>query len=97
MFSKNGGAGQLEWTPQPIAASYNTYRGTLISGAFSADHVCFEAGDALLDGVTTSTDPETPNPGDGFYYLVGTVDSCGESVLGRASDGGERPAVSGCP
>jgi len=81
----------------PIADSYNTYRGSIDGGGFGADHTCFEIGDSALNGATTSTDSDTPLPGEGHYYLVGTVDSCGESSLGRSTAGLERIPAATCP
>ena len=92
-----GGGAQVSWMSVSGAVSYNTYRGTVSNPALSYNHVCFEVGDQLADGATLTTDAALPPSGTAQYYLVSTVDGCGESTLGRSTGGVERLPASACP
>ena len=100
--NKGSGVSTLTWTVIPIAAEYNSYRGTIpqhlmASRAQPYDHACYESADAAGNGATLSTDSTTPAPGTGFYYLVDGENGCGEGSLGAASSGAVRPNPSACP
>lgn len=92
----------LAWGLIPVATEFNTYRGTIPnhlqgSRAQPYDHTCFESADAAGNGVTTSTDSNTPAVGTGFYYLIDGECTCGEGSVGNASSGSPRPNASRCP
>jgi len=80
----------LRWSPVAGAATYDVYAGT---SPPTYDHVC------RLAGLTTPEAdlPELPGgPGRLLYYLVTAVSPDGESSLGTASTGPERPARLSC-
>ncbi len=90
------------WNPALGASIYNTYRGTIPIGGLNSrspiyDHVCFESGDAQLNGATLAVDMEDPPVGTNFYYLVDGESSCGEGPLGTATDGTLRTPITFCP
>ncbi|HEV8200956.1 MAG TPA: hypothetical protein VGS03_13120 [Candidatus Polarisedimenticolia bacterium] len=92
----------LQWPATPDADHWNTYRGTIPAGMLASrpapvyDQVCYESGDALIDGATASTDAALPPVGTAFYYLVSGEQGC-ESALGHASSGAPIPNASPCP
>jgi hypothetical protein len=87
----------LEWSATPDASIYNTYRGLIPApGGMGSlpqpySHVCFESGDAQLNGATLTVDDEASPEGAILYYLVDGELSCGEGTLGDASNGAMRP------
>ncbi len=92
----------LQWGPALGASIYNTYRGTIPAGGLGTgspvyDHVCFESGDAQLNGAQLSVDVEDPPVGASFYYLVDGESSCGEGTLGTATDGTPEMPIAFCP
>lgn len=86
-------AGRFTWTPEPHSSSYNVYRGNLPGSLPLSYGVCLDPG--LI--VSAFTDPETPAPGHGFFYLVTGMRNGIEGSLGFDSQGQERPNTSPCP
>lgn len=95
----------LSWRAFGGAEAYNVYRG------FLADLVDVDT-DGLPDGGygscidhldpdtsdTTLLDPASPDPGEGFFYVMSTVDALGqERFLGTTSAGLPREILSPCP
>ena len=80
----------IAWTDPP--GSYNVYRGSKGSGAWTYNQGC------LSTSVTgnSSQDTDIPLPNHFFYYLVTRVDTCNESTLGTNSAGVTRPNNSPC-
>ncbi len=84
----------MSWTVVAQSKHYNVSRGSRnAGGAFAYNHTCFE--NASADASTTDTN--NPAVGAYYYYLVSAEDDCGESGLGTASNGTERPNPSPCP
>ena len=69
--------------------------GALPVGPGGGDEVCLLGGTAA----TTATDPDTPNPDEGFWYLIQGGNDCGKGPFGFEVDGGvQTPRVSAtCP
>lgn len=80
----------LSWDPDPGAAAYNVYRGTLPN---LSDLACFLRGVAG----TSASDDGAVSPTRLFVYLVTAVNCNGESTLGFASSGAERTNRAPCP
>ena len=76
---------------QPGTVGYDTLRAGNPRG-FGVP-TCIETGDA---SDTSATDPGAPAAGNGFFYLVRAVTSCGAGSVGAGSDGVPRGAGS-CP
>lgn len=85
------GTALLAWSPAPLAAEYNVYRGTRGN---LADLACFLPGVA---GTSTEDDGAVPPAGGLLVYLVTAANCRGESSLGWSSSGAERTASSLCP
>ena len=84
-------AALLAWSPDPLAAEYNLYRGTR---GDLADLACF------LPGVASTSTPDdgaVPPSGGLYVYLVTAANCRGESTLGWSTSGAERSASSPCP
>jgi hypothetical protein len=82
-LDKSGTTAALKWLHAYQAPTYNVYRGTFGGGvAFTYNEVCFDTENAAR----TVNDGATPAPGTGFYYIIGSRNSCGEStaVIGTA-------------
>ncbi len=84
---------RLHWEPEQGSESYDVYRGELGAPALVALAACRVAG--LV--VTFYEDPDLPQPGDGFFYLVGRVAGGSKDTLGFRSDGTERVVNQPCP
>jgi uncharacterized membrane protein len=89
------GTAQVDWTAIATATGYDLARGSLESlrssnGDFSAAATCLEND---LTG-TSRTDADTPDAGDGFWYLVRAVNSGGSATFdsGAPSQVGSRDA-----
>ena len=83
---------QLRWTRSPQGNAASVYRGPIAPGQEWTAPSCLQAQRAYLDG----SDPQVPVPGDGFYYLVSALNTCGESAAGRASPRSRGRAPRGC-
>ena len=80
----------ISWTEG--AGTFNLYRGSRSSVAWSYNHTCLAS--AVAGPVQ---DPQKPALGPTFYYLLTRVSSCGESIPGRDSLGGPIPNGQPCP
>jgi hypothetical protein len=80
-------AAALTWAAIPLANAYSVSRGSLQSLALGDYGACLSS-----DVRTTAySDPGSPAPGSGFFYLVQAQnDDCGLGTLGRSSNGAER-------
>jgi hypothetical protein len=69
--------GDVKWLHSYQGHTYNIYKGTFGGGApFAYNETC-------QDNERTNrlwSDPATPAPGNGFFYLVSAKNSCGESA-----------------
>jgi hypothetical protein len=75
-MTKSGTTATLNWLHARQAPTYNVYRGTFGGGpAFAYNETCFDTENAAR----TVNDGATPTLGRGFYYIVGSRNSCGES------------------
>jgi hypothetical protein len=82
----------VSWTDPP--GLYSVYRGTRSNGILWAyNQTCFDP----HTGVSSTTDAANPPVDTTFFYLVTRDDACGESILGRDSDGLPRPNLAPCP
>jgi hypothetical protein len=89
----------LLWQQENGFDRFNLYRGLRgdladadHDGALDANGACLQNGTAGL----TYADFLAPPPGDAFLYLVTGVGPAGESDLGQASSGAERPNATPC-
>lgn len=82
------------WRPESEPLGYEVYRQRLAWLSRINYGVCVRdaPGDASF-----LRDAETPQPGEGFTYLVTAEMATGEGSLGRRSDGAERPNLRPCP
>jgi hypothetical protein len=85
-------AQRVEWEPEQGPDSYNLYRGDLGAEALLALAGCRLEGAEVLFAV----DPDLPKPGDGFFYLISTVDGGAEGGLGEDSSGQARQIDDRC-
>ena len=85
---------QIGWLPGSQGHTFNVYRGDLAPGQPWTDQLaCLiaESPERLV------VDSEIPAPDHGFYYLITSVNGCGESGVGTRSDGTLRPLTAACP
>jgi hypothetical protein len=76
-LDKAGAIATVKWLHAFQAPTYNVYRGTFGGGsAFAYNEICFNTENAAR----TVNDSATPTPENGFYYIVGSRNSCGESA-----------------
>jgi hypothetical protein len=76
--------GTLRWARSDQGHAYHVYRGNIAAGQpWTYDEQCTIA--EVLDPVAIDT--ATPTPGNGYYYLVGAVNECGESAIGEDGTG----------
>jgi hypothetical protein len=76
-INKSGSNATLKWLHAYQAPTYNVYRGTLGGGnAFAYNEVCFDTEHSSR----AVNDSALPPAGSGFYYIVGSRNSCGESA-----------------
>jgi hypothetical protein len=74
---KSGANATLKWLHAYQAPTYNAYRGTFGGGIpFAYNETCFDTENTAR----TANDGSTPTPGRGFYYIIGSRNSCGESA-----------------
>jgi hypothetical protein len=79
---KSGTLAVLKWLHAFQAPAYNVYRGSFGGPPFAYNETCLDT-----ENVARSVnDGAAPAPGSGFYYIVGSRNSCGESaaVINRA-------------
>ncbi len=87
-MSKPSGVATLKWLHAYQAPTYNVYRGTFGGGApFAYNETCFNT----ENGARTITDGATPSPGTGYYYIIASRNTCGESVAVTAKFGNATP------
>jgi hypothetical protein len=79
----------IGWT-EP-AGTFNLYRGSRPSLAWSYDQTCFAPGVA-----GPVNDGQAPAAGTVFTYLLTRVTACGESIPGRDSVGAPIPNAAPC-
>ncbi len=91
-LGKSGTVATLRWLRAYQAPAYNVYRGTFGSGPFAYNETCFDAENVAR----IVTDAGVPDPGSGFYYVVGSKNACGESPAVVASPGGARTPAPTC-
>ena len=94
----------MSWSPTADATHWNAYRGTIPEETLGNrppgavyDHLCFESGDSIGDGTTTSTDVSDPPLNTAYYFLISGEGVCGESVPGRDFSGAAIPNGMPCP
>ncbi len=85
-LSQSQGVTTITWTAAPGSVSSSVLRGVVSQlpvGPGGGDELCLDdtAG-------TSTTDPEDPAPGEGFWYLVRGVNGCGDGPYGVALLGG---------
>jgi hypothetical protein len=76
-LSKSGSIATIKWLHAFQAPTYNVYRGTFGGGQpFVYNETCFDTENVAR----TINDGAVPTPGNGFYYIIGSRNSCGESA-----------------
>ena len=92
------GIATISWSPALGSTRSDVLRGLVSAlpvGPGGGDELCLISGtpDAF------ATDPEIPNPGDGFWYLVQGTNACASGSYGvQVQDGVSTPRVSAtCP
>ena len=75
-LDKSGTVATLKWLHAFQGPTYNVYRGTFGVQPFAYNEVCFDTENATR----TVNDTAVPAPGSGFYYIVGSRNTCGESA-----------------
>ncbi|HEV8701323.1 MAG TPA: thrombospondin type 3 repeat-containing protein [Candidatus Polarisedimenticolia bacterium] len=84
----------LRWNRSRGGYTANVYRGTFApTGPRSRNETCLQA---EVPG-TELVDPEAPQAGLSFYYLVSARNTCAESAAGRDSAGGDIVPTVSCP
>ena len=81
------GGTTITWTPASGSATSSVLRGTVAQlpvGPGGGDEICLETDIAG----SSATDPEDPDPGTAFWYLVRGENDCGDGTYGVASQGG---------
>lgn len=87
-------ASTLDWAAEPAAGTYNVYRDTLSSLSDVYAGTCEQSG--LV--ASNASDPGTPPNGDGWFYLVTSVNRLGEEgTRGADGAGTDRPDTGVCP
>ena len=83
----------LIWDAESDSTSYNVYRGDLGLAALAPYASCF-----VKELPTRFTsDPDIPNPSDGFFYLVTRLIGPEEGPLGYTSANAPRQVLIHCP
>jgi hypothetical protein len=97
------GPSTLRWQAAPLAARWNTYRGTIPSALMGSpgrrlayDHICFESADLGGDGPLMSTDFSIPPEGSAFYYAVSGENDLTEGPAVVDSTGAGQPPLLPC-
>ncbi|MEM7244576.1 MAG: hypothetical protein AAF533_04495 [Acidobacteriota bacterium] len=85
----------LSWEDRGPSRSdaFNVYRGDLALLPTGLSTACWQEG--LFS--STTTDPEIPAPGTGWYYLVVGENTGGDGPLGSDSAGNPRGVLDACP
>ena len=91
--ASDGTIAVLRWARAVQGPSSSVYRGAIVPGQPWSAPLCLRAQRPELE----ASDSQMPAPGEGFYYLVSSLNTCGESTAGRASDGTPIVPVSTCP
>jgi len=96
--SLSGSIATISWNLAAGSTSSSVLRGQLSGlpvGPVGDDELCLDSGTIG----NSATDPETPNPGDGFWYLVHAANPCGNGPYGsQVENGVPTPRVSAtCP
>jgi hypothetical protein len=75
--NKSGNIATVKWRHAWQAPAYNVYRGTFGGGfPFTYNETCFDT-----ENVRRAIDDSAvPTPGNGFYYVITSRNSCGESA-----------------
>ncbi len=76
---------EVSWQTNPVFQGYQLFRGSLLLLPTGSLGGCFWTGPG-----PPATDPETPSPGDGWFYLVAGRNAGGVGDLGRREDGTPR-------
>jgi hypothetical protein len=84
-LSKAGLTATLKWLHAYQAPTYNVYRGTFGGVAPFYNETCF----ATENATRTVDDNATPPLGTGYYYIVGSRNTCGESAAVTAETNGQ--------
>jgi hypothetical protein len=80
-LTQSAGLTTIAWPPAPGSTASSVLRGLvnqLPVGPGGGEEVCLEA------EITSATDPQDPNSGDCFWYLVRGVNGCGDGTYGPA-------------
>ena len=89
-LDKSGALATLKWLHAYQAPTYNVYRGTFGGGAaFAYNETCFDT----ENPARTVGDGAPPTPGNGFYYIIGSRNSCGESAAVTGTAGQHTPPL----
>ena len=87
-LDKAGSNATLKWLHAYQAPTYNVYRGTFGGGVpFTYNETCFDTENTAR----TINDGVTPAPGTGYYYIIGSRNSCGESAAVTRETNGQSP------
>ncbi len=90
--NKSGSDAILKWLHAFQAPTYNVYRGTFGGAPFAYNETCFDTENTAR----TATDGAIPSPGHGFYYIVGSRNTCGESAAVTGVPGGNHTPAPTC-
>jgi hypothetical protein len=83
-LDKAGAIATLRWLHAYQAPTYNVYRGTFGGDiAFAYNETCFDT----ENSARTVDDGDAPTPGNGFYYIIGSRNACGESAASTNHQG----------
>jgi hypothetical protein len=91
-----GVTADLAWDAAFQAPVHNVYRGVLTDppvNGVSYNHGCLARGLPFRE----HADPDIPEPGTVFYYLVAGANSCGEGPAAFTPEGAPVPAAAACP
>ncbi|MDQ7008223.1 MAG: hypothetical protein Q9Q40_13440 [Acidobacteriota bacterium] len=83
----------LVWDPEKSVGVYDVYRDALAAVSGGGYGTCWQED---LAG-TTTTDPDVPGPGSGFFYLVTAENRLGEEGTKGSDSGGAPRGGSACP
>ena len=90
LVSKTMANAIISWTDPP--GPFNVYRGSRTGLPWTYDASCLDSGTS-----GPSTDTDFPVPAVLTFYLVSRTGVCGESILGRDSNGTAIPNSAPCP
>ena len=92
-MGKSVGVAAISWLHAYEAPTYNVYRGTFGGAPFAYNEVCFDTENTAW----TVSDPATLAPGTGFYYIVSSRNTCGESAAVTNGSGVDHTPAPTCP